>query len=647
LPFFHSLKSIYNSLQYTNTNEIKVFVKNFKARLIVRHQKRIKYIIKKWQNRPITQLIYKLNQEIFVYLNSFLHVPCNISFFMTFHYHALNLNFNQNKDNNLQNLYLISTTINNKTQTTDQKRVLFWMNKKKVSATAVRRPTGLRNEIVNVDSNIYILISKNLCNTLSILQIQNRLDKAKTPSVFIYQLKNAITNKNNLACFVKSSFFLFVPLWNATFIANTLWHFQYYEKLRHNVSLFWTIVKKNNNQVISRSSIAVLLVNDKKYCFNEKSGFYMLIKRFPNIYFKFLNKVHKKNLNIDLKKKKIPKKFFLINFWRIALVKSLTSLQQHLFFIKIFRETISSSNSFFRKKDQKQNKFSFSIKISKQLYDFRPAIIQKDIRFFVPLFAHLDKPYFLKHNFKNVFFVIKRKKISTKSSRPSDGCSHIRINAFFALLYDKKKPQLFDVQFVLKKLKNFKNQHSLQSICQPNIIIWINNFLNAHLSLFLTLLILMKKIICFMPAWQLNNIEKETYKILKRTNLHTLQLIIAMSLRQIQSFFTIQRPLYLIMGSSFRSIGLGLSDGITFTNYSNTIPISPIQLLNGDIVQKYLNKFIFKALWLWVKKRHNNQSNRWIFHNYWRKHIFYIENNLSKFYLLNYNLQIKKTGVFL
>ncbi len=143
---------MYNSLQYTHT----------KTRLIVRHQKRIKYILKKWQNRPITQLIYKLNQEIFIYLKSFLHVPCNISFLsnlrcMSFHYYALNLNFNKTKDNNLQDLYLIPATMNNKAQTTDQQSFLSWMNKKKASTNEIKLWCNLRFYNSRLRQKFYVI----------------------------------------------------------------------------------------------------------------------------------------------------------------------------------------------------------------------------------------------------------------------------------------------------------------------------------------------------------------------------------------------------------------------------------------------------------------------------------------------------------
>jgi hypothetical protein len=57
------------------------------------------------------------------------------------------------------------------------------------------------------------------------------------------------------------------------------------------------------------------------------------------------------------------------------------------------------------------------------------------------------------------------------------------------------------------------------------------------------------------------------------------------------------------------------------------------------------NKSLFEILWKWAKRRHNNRSNRWIFHRYWYKNIFYFETTFSKYYLLDYNLQIKKYGI--
>jgi hypothetical protein len=68
-----------------------------------------------------------------------------------------------------------------------------------------------------------------------------------------------------------------------------------------------------------------------------------------------------------------------------------------------------------------------------------------------------------------------------------------------------------------------------------------------------------------------------------------------------------------------------------------------LEVNNTEVfVGKEYNRTLFLMLWKWAKKRHNNRSSRWIYHRYWHKNIFYYENSLSKFYLLDYNLQRKK-----
>jgi hypothetical protein len=106
-------------------------------------------------------------------------------------------------------------------------------------------------------------------------------------------------------------------------------------------------------------------------------------------------------------------------------------------------------------------------------------------------------------------------------------------------------------------------------------------------------------------------------------------------------------PIYLFIGKCTFLGSLGkTSDWIQ----AKQIQIQSIQkkksfidLGNDESINDFRKKnYLFQLLWKWAKRRHNNRSNRWIFHRYWHKNLFYYENKLSKYYLLDYTLQRKK-----